>query len=174
MTDAANGNVDIEWAIVPSRYEDDEWTVEGVEVSNKLDGRIYRAVFSGPDAERFARAHFEAATREGGVTTCYECDSELVGPFCPVCNFREDRPPSAPWRVVDEFVLVPREPTLEMVEAGEQAGREHWDDEGDYAKQQAAESPWWPSPARFYRAMLVAAPPPPATGAVSRPPQAGG
>lgn len=48
----------------------------------------------------------EAATREGGATTCYECDPELVGPFCPVCNFREDPQPSAPGAVgVRDLIL---------------------------------------------------------------------
>lgn len=70
---------------------------------------------------------------------CYECGVDLVGPYCPACNPTE--PPSAGR---EGWKLVPEEPPIEMIIAGQQS----W-----------LEANKWEAH-RVYRAMLAAAPSP--------------
>lgn len=63
-------------------------------------------------------------------THCYECNSELNGPYCAVCN-----PPAVKWQ---PFETAPREPYKEILVAVpryEQDGYVHrtamWDPEND-------------------------------------------
>ena len=55
VTDVANQNEAIEWAVEPARHWPGAWVVEGVE---NREGRVLQTFFAGPNAEARARSYF--------------------------------------------------------------------------------------------------------------------
>jgi hypothetical protein len=83
--------------------------------------------------------------RGAGEPVCFECDSELAGPYCPACN------PVGPCGPPEGFVLVPTTPSEAMIAAGLDPGPVYGPDgqEADDLNHATA----------IYRAMISARPP---------------
>ena len=65
----------IEYEVVESRRNLDEWRVEGID--HDRDGIVYVAIFSGPMAEGRAR-EYAAFKGSNGICVCGQ-------PGCPIC-----------------------------------------------------------------------------------------